>query len=179
MRGRAMDGRVLRRLTRILVLLNRSMESCVWTAMLGLMLALQAGAQEARIITFDAPGADTKPGDYNGTYPGCINAWGAVTGSYQDANSTYHGFLRKPNGEFITFDAPGADSSPFNGTSPTSINDLGAIAGSYVDASGISHGFLRSREGKFTKFDGPGAGGYGSFPLAINLEGCLLYTSPS
>ena len=44
-----------------------------------LFLSLLVSAQEAGIITFDAPGADTKPGDNNGTYPSGINAWGAVT----------------------------------------------------------------------------------------------------
>jgi hypothetical protein len=37
-------------------------------ALLMLGLALTASAQKATIITFDAPGADTKPGDNNGTY---------------------------------------------------------------------------------------------------------------
>jgi hypothetical protein len=135
-------------------------------------------AQQSRMITFEAPGADTKPGDNNGTYPSGINGWGGVVGAYQDANSVFHGFLRSPEGKFKTFEVPGADLSPFNGTSPSSINDLGAVAGSYYDANGFSHGFLRSPDGKFTKFDVPGVGGYGSTPVAINLEGAVtgLYT---
>ena len=76
-----------------------------------------ASAQKPRIITFEAPGADTT-GDNNGTYPSSINNWGAITGSYQDTNNTFHGFLRYPNGSFTTFEAPGADSGPFNGTAP-------------------------------------------------------------
>ena len=97
--------------------------------MLGLVLT--ASAQKASIITFDAPGADTKPGDYNGTYSSGINASGAITGSYQDTNDTYHGFLRSPEGKFTTFEAPGADTGAYNGTSPAAINDLGVITGSY------------------------------------------------
>jgi hypothetical protein len=131
-------------------------------------------AQQPRIITFDAPGADTKPGDNNGTYTSGINAWGAVTGSYQDKNETYRGFLRRPDGKFTTFEVPGADLGAYHGTSPAAINDFGVITGSYYDASGLSHGFLRSPDGKFTTFDVPGAGGYGSTPIALNLEGAVV-----
>jgi hypothetical protein len=130
-------------------------------------------AQDVHILTFDAPGADTNPGDNNGTYPSGINVWGAITGSYQDTNNTYHGFLRSPDGKFITFDAPGADLGPYNGTAPSAINDWGAIMGSYYDASGFGHGFLRSPEGKFTTFNIPGAGGGGPDPIAMNLEGSI------
>jgi hypothetical protein len=139
-----------------------------------MLLSSVVYAQEARIVTFDAPGADTKPGDNNGTYSGGINAWGAITGSYQDATSLFHGFLRSPEGKFTTFDAPGAGTAPYNGTSPVSINDLGVITGWYSDANGFNHGFLRSPDGHFTTFDVPGVGGYGSFPVALNLEGATV-----
>lgn len=138
-----------------------------------LLLSFTASAQ-SRIITFDAPGADTTPGDFNGTYPSSINVWGAITGSYQDVNSTFHGFLRTPDGKFITFQAPGADTAAFNGTFPCCINDLGVIAGSFVDVNGLSHGFVHRRDGKFTTFDAPNAGGFGTTPLAINLEGAIV-----
>jgi len=103
-------------------------------------------AQESKTITFDTPGADTKPGDYNGTYSSSINARGVIAGSNQDASGTCHGFLRSPDGEFTTFDAAGADLTPggYNGTSPSSVNDRGVIAGWYTDASRFNHGFLRS-----------------------------------
>jgi hypothetical protein len=143
-------------------------------ALLMLGLALTASAQKATIITFDAPGADTKPGDNNGTYTTGINASGAITGSYQDTNDAYHGFLRSPEGKFTTFDAPGASNSAYYGTSPGAINDLGVITGSYTDAKGYTHGFLRSPDGRFTTFEVPGAGGYGTNPIAINLEGAVV-----
>jgi len=140
-----------------------------------LFLSLIAGAQEPRVLTFDAPGADTKPGDNNGTYPTGINAWGAVTGNYIDTNNVYHGFLRSPQGKFTTFEAPGADTTPgsYDGTAPSAINDLGVITGSYFDATGLSHGFLRSPDGKFTTFDVSGAGANGTFPIGLNLEGAV------
>jgi hypothetical protein len=155
-----------------MALLNVAL-SLFWT-MCFLGLSPTTSAQEHRIITFEAPGADTTVGDDNGTYPSGINNWEVVTGSFQDANSAFHGFLRRPDGTFTTFQAPGADTSPFNGTSPASINDFGVITGSYADATGFSHGFLRSPDGKFTSFDVPGAGGYGTTPIALNLEGAVV-----
>ncbi|KAA6459548.1 hypothetical protein DYQ86_15605 [Acidobacteria bacterium AB60] len=125
-------------------------------------------------IIFDAPGADTNPGDFNGTYPAAINARGAITGSFQDANSTYHGFLRNPNGTIVTFDAPGAGTGPYLGTSPSSMNDFGEITGNYLDVNGYSHGFVRTPEGRFLSLDVPGAGGFGSTPKAVNLEGAIV-----
>jgi hypothetical protein len=41
-------------------------------------------------------------------------------------------------------------------------------------ANGFSHGFLRSADGKFTTSDVPGIGGFGTTPLAINLEGAIV-----
>ena len=135
-------------------------------------------AQNPSITSFDAPGADLNPGDFNGTYPSGINAWGVIAGSYQSADTVFHGFLRSPRGKFTTFQAPGADTTAgsYNGTYPSSINDLGAITGSYWDANGFSHGFLRSRDGNFTTFDVPGVGGYGTTPRAFNLEGAVVGT---
>jgi hypothetical protein len=145
-------------------------------ALCTLGLGLTASAQKPRIVSFDAPGADTNPGDNNGTYPSGINALGVIAGSYQSADTVFHGFVRSPGGKFTTFQAPGADTTAgsYNGTSPSAINDLGVITGSYYDASGFSHGFLRSPDGKFTSFDVPGVGGYGTTPRALNLEGAVV-----
>src|SRR5260370_41399278 len=95
-------------------------------ALCTLGLGSTASAQKPRIVSFDAPGADTTPGDFNGTYPSSINVWGVIAGSYQGADTVFHGFLRTPGGKFTTFQAPGADTTAgsFNGTSPNSINDL-------------------------------------------------------
>jgi hypothetical protein len=59
-----------------------------------LFLSQVVSAQQPRIVSFDAPGADTTPGDYNGTYPSAINALGVVAGAYQSADTVFHGFLR-------------------------------------------------------------------------------------
>jgi hypothetical protein len=139
-------------------------------------LGYTAHAQNPRIVSFDAPGADLNPDDYNGTYPSGINALGVIAGSYQGADTVYHGFLRSPDGQFTTFEAPGADTTAgsYNGTSPSSINDFGVITGSFSDATGLSHGFLRTPDGKFSTFDVPGAGANGTFPINLNLEGAIV-----
>ena len=56
----------------------------------------------------------------------------------------FHGFLRRPDGTFVMFDAPGADLTPgdFNGTVPDSINELGVITGFYYDSNSVPHGFV-------------------------------------
>lgn len=146
-----------------------------------LALNSSANAQEAHMVTFDPPGADLTPGDFNGTYPNSINVWGVIAGSYQSADSVFHGFIRTRDGKFITFQAPGADTTPgsYNGTSPNGINDLGAITGAYWDATGSSHGFIRTPDGKFTIFDAPDETSIS--PVAINLEGAVIgfYTDPN
>ena len=142
-----------------------------------LVVALGLSADEdKRIITFDAPAAGTGAGQ--GTLPQGISDTGAIAGFYLDASNVYHGFLRTRHGTFITFEAPGADTTAdsFNGTLPFSINSAGAIAGEYLDASSVLHGFLRARDGTFITFDVPGAGtgaGQGTFAFNINPEGVI------
>jgi hypothetical protein len=142
-------------------------------------LAIPASAQEAdsRTITFDPPGAGTAAYQGTGCF-GCtfgINQSGAIAGTYLDTNNVFHGFLRNPEGEFITFEVPGADTTAnsYNGTLAQSINDEGEIAGLYADSTGIAHGFLRNSEGAFTSFDAPGAV-YLTWPLFLNLKGDVV-----
>lgn len=54
---------------------------------------------EGKITSFDAPGANTTPGSYSGTYPYSINDAGEITGSYQDLNNVVHGFVLLPNSD--------------------------------------------------------------------------------
>jgi hypothetical protein len=121
------------------------------------------------IITFDAPGAGTGPGQ--GTIAFAINPAGTISGRYADAGGAIHAILRTADGAIITFDAPGAGTGPRQGTRPFSINPAGASAGYYSDASGVFHGFLRTPDGAITTFDVPGAGtgpGQGTFAGNIN-----------
>jgi hypothetical protein len=48
---------------------------------------------------------------------------------------------------FITFEAPGAGTSPYQGTAGTSINADGTTTGYYSDASNVYHGFVRDSSG--------------------------------
>lgn len=147
-------------------------------------LALAKSGGKLNIITFDAPDAGAVPGSFQGTVAACyftdcsvlINIWGEITGSYEDAQSNFHGFVRRPDGKFISFDAPGADSSSGsgNGTFPNGISDSGVITGSYSDASGTQHAFLRSPEGGFTTFDAFVGGDSYTNAVAVNLEGAVV-----
>ena len=107
--------------------------------------------RDGTLTTFEAPGAGD--GYFEGT--GGSYAWfgvtvglnnsGATAATLEDNNNVFHGYIRSPQGTFVTFDAPGADLKPgdYNGTVPVSINDLGLVTGFYIDASNVSHGFLR------------------------------------
>ncbi len=146
-------------------------------ALCTLALNAAASAGEPKITVLDAPGAGTGSNQGTGCF-GCtfgLNQWGAIAGTYLDANNVYHGFLRSPEGKFTTFEAPGADttSGSYNGTFAQSINDWGAIAGYYADATGLAHGFVRSPWATFTTFEVPG-GANGSFPIFLNLEGAVV-----
>jgi len=153
--------------------------SATLTLLGALSIAASAIAQEvnAEIITFDPPGAGT--GAYQGT--GCfgctfgMNQSGAIAGTYLDADNVFHGFLRNPEGAFITLDAPGADTTPnaYNGTLAQNINDKGTIAGLFYDVKGTAHGYLRSAQGVYTTFDVPGAV-YGTWPIFLNLRGDIV-----
>ncbi len=134
----------------------RSSALVVCTVLCGLMLARTASAQHPPIITFDAPGAVA-------TVPDGLTATGTVTGFYFDQNFVVHGFLRTPDGHFVTFDAPGAGTSfyfingNYDGTFPLGINQFGTVVGYYNDANDVSHCFIRTPDGKITTFDEPDA----------------------
>src|SRR5579859_7204577 len=84
-----------------------SMHCCLHTAPSRHIGDLDPGARpEDHLLRH--PGCRFDSWDYNGTYASSVNNWGTIAGTYQDANSVYHGFLRSPEGGFITFEAPGA-----------------------------------------------------------------------
>lgn len=131
-------------------------------------------------ITFDAPGASSVPGSFDGTFPDSINDGGTITGHYADVHGVIRGFLRSPEGELSTFDAPGAGSveGPGYGTFPESINYAGAITGHYTDVHNVIRGFLRSSGGELITLDALGASsvagsGDGAFPESINDAGAI------
>jgi hypothetical protein len=135
-------------------------------------------ARDGNITTFDAPGADTTAFDFNGTFVGSINPGGATAGIYYDVNSVVHSFLRASDGTFVTFDAPGAGTTPFSfpaqGTFANNLNPASPITGDYVDANSASHGYVRATNGVITTFDAPGAGtgaGQGTTPTYNDPSG--------
>lgn len=73
---------------------------------------------------------------------------------------------------FITFEAPGAGTTPFmgQGTIAWGNDAQGEITGWYIDASNVFHGYLRAPNGRFTTIDAPGAGTGGYF------QGTAVYT---
>jgi hypothetical protein len=132
---------------------------------------------EGKFTSFDAPGADLTPGDYNGTTPGAINDAGVITGQYYDVNGGTHGFLRSPNGAFTTFDVTG---SPIGTTNPRALNLLGEVVGFSADQNGAFRPFLRRLDGTFATWSVPGecdtpntTGCYGSAGVGINVFGTV------
>jgi hypothetical protein len=136
---------------------------------------------EGRFTSFEAPGADLTPGNFNGTSPNAINDAGAITGVYYDVNNMAHGFLRSPEGGMTTFDPPGSMA-----TIPIALNLESAIVGYYVNEASVFEAFLRRSDGTFATWKDPHAcntansptspfcGGTGAFN--INLFGLIAGT---
>jgi hypothetical protein len=130
---------------------------------------------EGKFTTFDSPGADTTPGDFNGTFPSGINDAGVITGFYADANGGSHGFLRSPEGAFTTFDVTG---SIIGTTTPIALNLEGAIVGFSADQNDVFRPFLRRPNGTFATWSvsgecdaSPATGCFGSAAFSINFFG--------
>ena len=132
---------------------------------------------EGKYTAFEAPGADTTAGDFNGTFVNGINDAGAITGFYVDASGGSHGFLRSPEGAITTFDVTG---SIIGSTTPNALNLEGAIVGFFANQNGVFRPFLRHPNGTFTTWSVPGecdtspATGcfwFGGFPASISLWG--------
>src|SRR5262249_21203752 len=93
-----------------------------------------------RIITLDPPNSVN-------SFAHAINGARQIAGSYTDANNAGHGFLRQPDGTFISVDPPNAIN-----TTVVGMNEAGQIAGYYYDGT-ATHGFLRQTDGTFNSFD--------------------------
>jgi hypothetical protein len=112
---------------------------------------------DGRIVTFDAPNVGYPAGTlYPGTAPTGINDEGDIVGSYTDAASATHGFVRWRWGTFTVIDDPSSTSSP-PATYAQAINDWGMVVGFWYDLNGNSHGFVRQVGGSFIAFEPPGA----------------------
>ncbi len=101
--------------------------------------------------------------------PMSINNAGVITGFYNDpnfgsfGNGAVHGFIRKPDSTFTTFDAPIDPSNPTPGTLPYSIDSAGQIAGRYwicnIQDNPCTDGFLRQPDGTIATFAAPNGQG--------------------
>jgi uncharacterized membrane protein len=105
--------------------------------------------------------------NFNGyqIHPYGINGEGAITGDYY--RKRIHGFVRDPDGTFVSFDPAGSVS-----TEAYSINSKGEVAGSYVDATdGALRGYKRIVDGTITTIEPPGS--VFTKALSINANGAI------
>src|SRR4051812_13449051 len=144
------------------------MKSCSYllTLQIGVLATLMGFAQAGNaqsIVKFDAPGAIY-------TFPRAVNASGRMTGSYFDANSHAHGFVRSAAGAITSFEAPSVGDAQGLGTTPLAINDSGQIVGYVLSGAGpesTTRAFVREVNGTITVFDADPAG-FATYPEAIN-----------
>jgi hypothetical protein len=130
---------------------------------------------DGHFVSFDAPGAGLGHFQDEGTVAYAISDFGLITGQYQDAALRFHGFIRYPDGYFVTVDAPDAGTGEFSGTLAFNVNIEGETAGVYYDAQSNEHGFVRSTSGDITEFDP--AGSLGTMvceETCLNLEGTAV-----
>ena len=105
------------------------------------------------------------------TRPSGINPAGQIVGEYRDVpGGNTHGFLREPDGTFVSFACPGATA----GTGATAINPVGQIVGNCLGPGGPQRGFVRDRDGTMTLFDFPGS--LTTSATAINPAGQIVGT---
>ena len=71
-----------------------------------------------------------------------INEAGDIAGYFGDSAGVVHGFVRRRDGSYSTFDAPGAARNGNLGTFSDSINNSGDVTGHYFAANAVLHGFL-------------------------------------
>jgi hypothetical protein len=122
--------------------------------------------------SFDMPNS-------SGTEPAAINLFGGITGTYTDGLGR-HGFLRKPNGTLISFDAPYQFLNVYPAfTSATSINAVGEITGYVVTLSTFRyHGFVRRADGTFVFFEDPDSCRSAGISTADNGLSALVASIP-
>ena len=103
-----------------------------------LLLVCSSPLQSApapKVVPFDVP--NPPYGSFN-TVAVAINPGGSVTGSYGDNFlGGQLGFVRTPDGHFVTFNPPDASTAPGGVTLPTAINPQGVVVGYYVDVNVI------------------------------------------
>ena len=132
---------------------------------------------DGHFASFDALSAGDDGLNGGDTFPLSINNFGVIAGFATDSNGLNHGFLRNPEGNFNTFDVPGAIGDLSHNAL---INDRGVVAGTWVSEHSdecncdIEAGYQRARDGTFTVYQGP----YGPLQnvqvYGLNLEGTAV-----
>jgi len=117
-----------------------------YAALLFAFASIAPASANPVITTFDVPGSAS-------TYPMAI-AGSRIAGWYADGGGSYHGFVRKANGQIETFDVSAAVATIAN-----CINASGEVAGIYANSDNTQHGFVRDPGGTITPFDPPNTGG--------------------
>lgn len=79
-----------------------------------------------------------------------ISGHNQIAGTYENSDSSEHGFLRTPDGTVTTIDVPGATN-----TIPTGINIKGAITGYASLSDGTEGSFIRDAAGTYQTFEVP------------------------
>jgi len=106
------------------------------------------GTTHSLMRTADGTYTIFDPPQANGvsSYAYGINDSGAIVGTYRNASLVRHGYVREPDGSFVTLDDPDAAALTYSvtnlGTTPLSINAAGVVVGLFTDAAGIRHGFI-------------------------------------
>lgn len=104
------------------------------------------------IATFPLP-----PSSVSGAVVSSANDALQVTGFVTDTSSRYISFVGDTKGNFTTFSAPGAASSPYRGTFAQGISATGTVVGYFEDTNKVVHAFTRDPAGNITVYDAPGA----------------------
>lgn len=152
-----------------------------------LIVFLHAGAQaqsdKPKYENFSVPGAVTLPipGSYqlSGTFVQDLNDSGHIVGYYTNESSVpTRGFERKPNGEIVLLDDPGAGTPVSDGpptsaiTDPYAINNAGVIVGWFATPNTTTEAFLFDPAGTFDNFFAP-ADSFYTQAFAINAAGTI------
>src|SRR5258708_1849644 len=117
-------------------MLRLSVCCCIFAGFLAAASSLSAAALY-NITTFLVPGA-SPPGFFGETG---VNNIGQIVGGFGGAGGRNMGYIRNPNGSFVTFSGPSGFDTYAEG-----INDLGQVI-LYTSSSGPPQNFLRSADG--------------------------------
>ena len=89
------------------------------------------------------------------TYADFVNAVGVVVGSYVDTDGMPHGFMRNPDGSFITVDVPETPDLRF--LFVNAINDLGVVVFRAKAVDDIQRSYILLPGGTFQELQFPGS----------------------